>query len=69
MNLQKHVNVRYYHEKDIMTHIKSPLFVRHQPLRFDKDNLLYEVVKKKPVIRDSVPVTTAFFILSLGVEI
>ena len=64
MNLSKHVNVSYHDEKQLSSDIRSPLYMRHEPVLFEGSNRIYEVVKQKKVIVDHIPVSTAFFILS-----
>jgi len=64
MNLSKHVNVTYKSDKNLMKAVVSPMFVRYEPVVVEDGVNIYEVVKKKKKIRDSIPVATAFFILN-----
>ena len=64
MNLLNHVNVYYHDEDKVMGDVRSPLYVRHEPVVNKPSARIYEVIKQKRVITDKVPVASAFFILS-----
>lgn len=64
MNLEKHVNVSYGFHSKLSKDIKSPLYVRHEPVVTEFEGGIYEIVKRKKVIDDQIPVSTAFFILN-----
>ena len=64
MNLSNRVNVTYHTAETLSKQFQSAMFVRHEPLRAEADCSLYEVVKRKKVIHDEIPVSGAFFILS-----
>lgn len=64
MNLMKHVNVSYRSAKSVSSELMSNFYVRHQPLSVMGTSDVYELVKRKKVIEDAGPISTAFFILS-----
>lgn len=64
MNLSKHVNVQYRDMKGLSRDIRSNLYKRHEPVINEGDVVGYEVIKRKKVIEDRIPVAAAFFILS-----
>lgn len=63
MNLTKHVNVSYQTMNKLSQHIHSAFYVRHEPISYSNYNI-FEVVKRKRKIKDTIPVATASFILS-----
>ena len=62
MNLLKHENVSFHSSKTLQRHVSSLFFKRHEPIHQTDD--IFEVVKRKKIIKDSIPVATAFFILN-----
>ena len=62
MNLTKRENVSFQTSKTLHRHVTSLFFKRHEPV-YHTDNI-FEVVKRKRTIHDSIPVATAFFILN-----
>ena len=64
MNLSKHLNVKYCNSKSVMQSVVSPLYIRHEPVVIEDNVEIYEVVKRKKSITDSIPISAAFFILN-----
>jgi len=63
LNLTKHVNVTYKSLAGLAKQVRSPLHVRHQPISAQTLDI-FEIVKRKKKIEDTIPISEAFFILS-----
>ena len=63
MNLHKHETVHYRTEDKLHKLVNTRLYKRHDPIYLDDECSFYEIVSKKKVINDKVPIETAFFIL------
>lgn len=64
MNLSKHVNVSYRTMKSLSKELQSNFYVRHEPISVEGSCDIFELVKRKKVIVDAIPIASAFFILS-----
>ena len=64
MNLSKHLNISYRTLDGLSKGIKSPLYVRHEPINAENSCEIFELVKRKRNIVDGIPIASAFFILS-----
>ena len=63
MNLRKHQNVCYRTDDNLSKLINSKFYKRHEPIFLDGKSSVYEIISKKKVINDKIPIATAFYIL------
>ena len=63
MNLENHENVNYRTLDKLNKLMNTKYYKRHEPIYFDGKCSFYEVATKKRVIKDSVAIATAYFIL------
>ena len=66
MNLEKREQVIYCRQKDLPKHCNNVLFKRHTALKTEYELDLFEVVKKKRIQVDSLPVICGLTILQLA---
>ena len=64
MNLTKHLHVTYRTLNGLSKGVRSPLYVRHEPISAENSCEIFELVKRKRSIVDCIPISSAFFILS-----
>ena len=63
MNLLKHRNVKFRTSDNLSRVVNSVYYDRHELLLSESETQFFEVVSKKRTIKDSVPISTAFYIL------
>lgn len=63
MNLSRHRNVQYCEKEKLSRALRSNLYIRHQNVMIHGESRFYEVIKSKKAVIDTVPISTAFFIL------